>query len=69
MQGDTVSLHQLDNILVLYLREDHLKLVKLYEKFKNFRILPLHNCPDQVYKHTFGFFVSEYLRDLNVLDE
>lgn len=69
MQGDNTLFQQLDNMLVRSLQDNHLKLVELHEKFKNFRVPNPNERPDLVYKHTFGFFVSEYLRDLKVLDE
>ena len=69
MQGDNTLFQQLNNIIAFSLKDDHLKLLELHEKFKNFKVVNPYDRPDLAYKHAFGFFVSEYLRDLKVLDE
>ena len=69
MKRSNASSQQLDAMYALALKDDHLKLAELHEKFKNFRVPNPDDRPDLVYKHAFGFFVSEYLRDLKVLDE
>ena len=60
MQGDNTLFQQLNNIIAFSLKDDHLKLLELHEKFKNFKVVNPYDRPDLAYKHAFGFFVSEY---------
>lgn len=69
MKRSDAACQQTNAMSAFTLQDSHLKLVELHEKFKNFRVPNPHDRPDLVYKHTFGFFVSEYLRDLKVLDK
>lgn len=69
MKRSNAACQQTNAMSAFTLQDDHLKLVGLHEKFKNFRVANPHDRPELVYKHAFGFFVSEYLRDLKVLDE